>query len=81
MQQGQQQAINISPEDTTGINCPKCNSEYFIPVYMLRKISALLSPSGQEEMLQVPVMACANCGSPYLGDQPEEVEEESKIIV
>ena len=87
--QGQQQ-ININPEDTTGISCDHCKSEFYIPVYMLRKVSAVLSPSGREEIIQVPVMACAQCGKPDVPkgfdtseDEPDEKTEGdgSKIIM
>lgn len=74
------QQINIGPEDTTGINCFKCGNEFFIPVYMLRKVSALISPSGREEVIQVPVMACAGCGAPYMGE-PEEAEGDGSTII
>lgn len=77
-QQGMQQ-ININPEDTTAILCDKCQSEFFIPVYMLRKVSALLSPSGREEMIQVPVMACANCGKPNMPDKKDEKDANTII--
>ena len=75
--QGQPQPININPEDTTGVACPQCQSEFFIPVYMLRKVSALLSPSGREETIQVPVMACANCGQPNVPEGFEIKEDTS----
>ena len=82
-QQGQQQ-ININPEDTTGVECLKCNSGFFIPVYMIRKVSAIISPSGREEMIQVPVMACASCGTPIIpegfDDKKEEKGDGSTII-
>ena len=68
--QGMPQQININPEDTTGVTCGKCNSELFMPMYLLRKVSALISPTGREETIQVPVMVCGNCGQPMMGDQP-----------
>jgi DNA-directed RNA polymerase subunit RPC12/RpoP len=68
------QQIQINPEDTTGVVCPQCNSEFFIPVYMLRKVSALISPSGREEIIQVPVMACSQCGTPYMGEGEPQSE-------
>lgn len=76
----QQQQINISPEDTTGVLCTKCGSAFFIPVYMIRKVSALISPSGREEMIQVPVMACAACGTPIVPDGFDEVKNTSTIV-
>lgn len=71
----EQQQINIRPEDTTGVDCPKCHTQFFIPVYLLRKVSAIVSPSGQEEVIQVPVMACANCGTPMMDEKFDNEEE------
>lgn len=77
------QQININPEDTKAIECEKCKSQFFIPVYMLRSVSALISPSGREETIQVPVMACTDCGTPHMGDKLPGREDapESNIIV
>ncbi len=85
-QQQQQQQININPEDTEGVMCEKCQGGFFIPVYMIRKVSAIISPSGKEEMIQVPVMACANCGTPIMpqgfdSGEAEQSADENKIIV
>lgn len=71
-----QQQININPEDTTGVACVKCSTEFFIPVYMLRKVSAIISPSGKEETIQVPVMACAQCGTPMVPEGFDKKTEE-----
>ena len=61
------QQININPEDTTGISCanPQCGGNLFMPMFALRRVSALISPTGREEVIQVPVMTCAGCGLPY----------------
>jgi hypothetical protein len=72
------QQININPEDTTGIKCGNCGGEFYIPVYMLRKVSALISPSGREEVIQVPVMSCAGCGTPYAGVDAPEADADAK---
>lgn len=78
-----QQQINIRPEDTTGVTCEKCDAIFFIPVYMIRKVSALLSPSGREEHIQVPLMACANCGQPQIpeGFEDEAGDEDGSTII
>lgn len=79
-QNQQQQQIHIDPSQTEAVVCNKCGTPFFIPMYMLRKISALISPSGREETIQVPVMACAQCGNPHLPDGFDDEQEESPII-
>ena len=74
-------SINIRPEDTTLIVCTACQSAMFMPMYMLRKVSALISPSGREEIIQVPMMVCGQCGRPFEQDAADEAANESKIIV
>ena len=57
--QGQQQ-LDISKADT--ITCDECGNASFIPAFFLKKISALMSPTGQEAMIPVQVYSCGNCG-------------------
>jgi hypothetical protein len=38
----------------------------------MRKLSALLSPTGQETMIPIPVFACAKCGHINKGFLPKE---------
>lgn len=45
----------------------KCESKVFIPAVVLKKVSALVSPSGKEELVDIPIYVCAKCG-----EVPEE---------
>jgi DNA-directed RNA polymerase subunit RPC12/RpoP len=45
------------------IVCPKCGGKLFREVVALKKLSALLSPTGQEERIPIPFYACINCGT------------------
>ena len=38
----------------------------------MRKLSALLSPTGQESMIPIQIFACAKCGYVNKGFQPKE---------
>ncbi len=69
MQQQQQQQISINPKDTTAIKCESCENEIFVEGFMLKKISAILSPSGREEMFNIPVPLCSMCGKPFMGEK------------
>ena len=56
----QQQQIDISK--TTPIKCEKCEGQTFKQTLLLRKMSALVSPSGQETIVPMQVFACDKCG-------------------
>ena len=57
-----QTRINIDPKDLDDIVCEKCDCSYFRQVQLLKKMSALISPSGQEQSLAIPVIRCDDCG-------------------
>jgi uncharacterized Zn finger protein len=63
MNNGQQQPqMNVDFNQTTSLECDKCKNETFTQVFYIRKLSALLSPSGEESLIPVPTFACAECG-------------------
>ena len=55
-----QQTIDIS--QTTSIKCEKCENSTFKQTLLIRKMSALVSPNGQETVIPVAVFACEKCG-------------------
>jgi uncharacterized Zn finger protein len=59
--QGQEQQLDISKADT--ITCDECGNASFIQAFFLKKISALMSPTGQEAIVPVQVFSCGNCGT------------------
>ena len=69
-----QQQINIDLSQTTEEVCEKCGNNTFVQVYQMRKLSALLSPTGQETMIPIQVYACAKCGHINKGFLPKEDE-------
>ena len=52
--------LNYSSTDP--IKCEECDSEVFQPAMLLRKLSALVSPSGKETIIPVQIFACIKCG-------------------
>ncbi len=46
----------------TQINCEKCEGSTFKQTLLLSKLSALLSPTGQESIIPVAAFACESCG-------------------
>ena len=55
-----QEQIDISK--TSPIKCGKCENPTFKQTLLLRKMSALVSPNGQEALVPVQVFACEKCG-------------------
>ena len=75
MNNPQQPQMNIDFSQTTAEVCEKCENDTFQQAYKMRKLSALLSPTGQETMIPIQVFACAKCGHINKGFQPKEANE------
>ena len=68
----QQPQLNIDLSQTTEEVCEACEHPVFTQAYKIRKLSALLSPNGQESLIPVQTYACAKCGHINKGMQPKE---------
>ena len=55
-----QETIDFSK--TSQIKCEACDGSTFKQTLLLRKMSALASPSGQETIIPMQVFACEKCG-------------------
>jgi len=55
-----QPQIDISKADT--ITCEDCGNAAFTPAFFLKKISALVSPTGKESIVPIQVFTCGSCG-------------------
>ena len=53
---------NIDLTHAKDITCEKCEGVGFRQTMMLKKLSALVSPNGQESIIPVGVFACDSCG-------------------
>jgi len=40
-----------------------CGNHTFLPVYIFKKISAVLAPTGKEELIPMETYRCSACGS------------------
>jgi len=68
----QQPQMNVDFSQTTAETCESCENDTFTQVFKIRKLSALLSPTGQESMIPIQIFACAKCGHINKGFQPKE---------
>ena len=56
-----QPQLDLTDADT--IQCEDCGNASFIQAFFLKKISALMSPTGKEAVVPMQVFSCGNCGS------------------
>ena len=55
-----QQTVDLAKADT--MKCDDCNNYLFITAYVIKRISAIMSPNGQAGLVPVQVYSCGNCG-------------------
>lgn len=53
-------AILTSPNQV----CDKCGSYFFKEAYALKEVSSLISPTGKNEVVPIPIWLCVNCNEP-----------------
>ena len=56
-----QQPININLAEAESITCNNCGGELFSPAFMIKRISALMSPTGQETLAPIQIFKCDSC--------------------
>ena len=65
-----QQTIDMN--QTASVKCEKCENQTFKQTLLIRKMSALVSPNGQETVIPVAVFACEKCG--HVNSEFEKME-------
>ena len=73
----QQAQVKVDLKQADTIKCKECGNYLWIQSFVLKKLSALVSPTGQETMIPVQVFSCGNCGKIAEG-MLDESEEEKK---
>ena len=52
----------IDITDADDVCCPECGGVYFRQLVRIKKISAIMSPTGQEVVFPVQIVKCERCG-------------------
>ena len=74
-----QQQVQVDLKQADTIKCKSCGNYLFIQSFILKKLSALVSPTGQEAMIPVQVYSCGSCGQVAEGMlEGSGVESETK---
>jgi len=53
--------IQIDLSQEKNVKCDSCQNEIFTPVFMIKRISALMSPEGVETFIPLQVFKCSTC--------------------
>ena len=54
--------INVKASDLKDIVCDNCGCKFFRHVHAFKRLSALISPSGKEQIVPIPIYRCDECG-------------------
>jgi hypothetical protein len=68
-----QSKIQLNAEDLSDIVCENCGCCYFRQVNAFKRISALVSPTGKEQIIPVPTFRCDDCG--HINDEFEPIKQ------
>ena len=63
---------NVDLSNATTLECEKCQCKAFKQSLMLKKLSALISPTGKEALIPVAVFVCEQCG--HINKEFEDAE-------
>jgi len=56
-------SVNFDLAKADDLVCDNCGGHFFNVVFMFKKISALMSPSGKPTMAPIETFACIDCGT------------------
>lgn len=62
-QQPQPQQLNIDLHNQPEVHCLACNSIFFHEVVFFKRLSAIISPTGKEQVVPITTFACTSCGN------------------
>ena len=66
--------VKVDLKDAETMTCQQCDNKIFIQGYVVKKLSAIISPTGQEVIAPIQVFNCGSCGELLpLGDEVDEL--------
>ena len=57
-----QAKVQVDVREADTIKCSDCGNHLFITSFILKRLSAIVSPSGEEALVPVQVYSCGDCG-------------------
>jgi len=53
--------LQINLNDTESVACTKCEGAFFDHVYIMKRLSALVSPTGKKTLVPIQLFKCHSC--------------------
>ena len=73
-----QPSININLSNIPDVQCEKCQNNTFEQAFIIKKLSALTSPTGKEGMVPITTFACMKCGHINKEFLPTSAQQEDR---
>jgi hypothetical protein len=54
-------AVTAQLHNASDALCDECGNNTFVPVFMIKKLSALVSPTGDELNIPIQLFQCSEC--------------------
>lgn len=74
--------MNIDLSKADDVICERCGNYTFQEVMLMKRISALISPTGKDAIVPIPTFACNACGhinKQFLPTIPKGMQEEETV--
>ena len=76
-QQAAKNNVQINPDDLDDVVCEKCGCQTFEAVFLFKKLSAVLAPTGRDTMVPLQTYRCTDCSHINKEFLPKEPKENS----
>ena len=70
-----QTQVQVDLNDAETMKCEDCGNSVFNPAFFLKRLSPIVSPTGQEALIPIQVYSCGNCGK-----VPDKLSQEANDI-
>lgn len=54
--------VNLDLENAQDVTCDNCGNYTFQEVVLMKRVSAIVSPTGKEAIVPIPTFSCNACG-------------------
>ena len=68
-----QTEIQVDLKDAETMKCEDCGNSVFISAIFIKRLSPIVSPTGQEALIPIQVYSCGNCGR-----VPDKLKQDDK---
>lgn len=68
-------SLNVTLDQTLPVSCEQCGNVFFEEAMHIRKVSGLLTGTGQTSYMPVPVFACTKCKHVNGEFLPKEIKD------